>query len=213
MKLKYSLFFWIILILASSCVRKIFTKKTIVEGTVTVKQTGEPLAGITVSVRKVLSPRYSQKIAEFTTDENGHYYYEFYAERDTDYIVFGESDSCYYFLQGFTSTDLLLENGKKNVHDFVCKAQTRLIFHIINTTPYDENDKFELFDCFSCDGYPLITKTGTNIDEFYYYKWEVLSYKYFYFAYMVTKNNLTTTYKDSVYINSVCSIDTITINY
>ena len=212
MKLKQIFLILTILIFANSCEKPIFTKKTIVEGTVTVEQTGEPLAGVTVTLKKIISERLDSKtIATFETDENGHYYYEFKAKRDTEYIVLGKSYSCYFFKGTCPSSPL--EKEKTNFRDLVYKAKTGIVLHIKNVDPYDENDKIEIFS--GSDFYDtVLTKIGSNIDFYYIYtKNRPFTYTNAYIYYKVTKNNQTKNYEISKYIESFCDYDTININY
>ena len=203
MKLKQIILIIAILLFASSCEKDAFFNKTKVEGIVTVKQTDDPIENITITVKKVLSPTYSETIAEFKTDENGYFYYEFRAEKDFEYEVLGKSDSCY----SFQNLNNGIKKGKKNVHDFICWAQTKKTYHIVNKFPFDDNDKIEFLT-----GYYPIILTGNNIDD-YILESNVHSYTYIYFKYLVTKNNQTIEYHDSAYIATFCSYDTITINY
>ncbi|MEA3451433.1 MAG: hypothetical protein U9Q83_05965 [Bacteroidota bacterium] len=211
MKPKQIILIILILFVVNSCEKDAFFNKTKVEGIVTVKQTREPIENITVTIKKILSPRYSKTIAEFITDENGYYYYEFRAEKDFDYKVLGKSDSCY----NFQNLNNVLEKGEKNIYDFTCWPYISVVLHIVNKYPFDEYDKFELYYCKTQYNEPNLIENGINVNMYYLCSGSSIRTLPFYrnFSYLVTKNNITTEYIDSNYITSFCSYDTITINY
>lgn len=220
MKQKQIFLIGIILLVVTSSCKKITQEwfKTKLEGTVTVKQTGEPLRNIKLKIINCQIcdyPNSYSNVDSFYSDNTGKFEFKFNAEKDgslyenTYYLVV--DSACYSW--NCSPGTLLIEKGKKNSYDIIATSSTRVLFHLCNKFPHDENDKIE----FSF-GYINETYDGNNIDVYLdsfedYYKDHYEIYKYIRYNYSVTKSGITKHYIDSVYLQTPCTIDTITINY
>lgn len=186
---------------------------TIVEGTVVEKHSGKSIKNISILIIKLTGEfGYSHGVNKDTiqkiiTDENGSFFFRFRTEDEAKYVGYVEENECYQ-----KSSVFEIEPEIKNEYKLDCVEYSSIVFHVINATPFNENDMIAVYGGRGTAIYSYFTATGPYIDKFFLIQ-KKLSYAYFNYSYEVIKNNQMIEKIDSIYINSVCSFDTITINY
>ena len=178
---------------------------TIVEGYCTDQNTGNPVKDVKITIawnkKKPMGANpYGGYFPELNTDESGFYSYKFIADTSNRYCVSGIKESeCYYFNLLFPPAgSCSIPLGKKVDGSMKAPSNAYISFHIKNIHPFNSNDSICIYGPGWFDGpfwqcrygsdvdYTIIKSTNGNIIN--HYQW------------VVTKNNIVSTFEDSVFI-------------
>lgn len=223
----FFLFFLIIVVFASCNKINETVPWTKVEGIVKDYNSSKPIVNVQISVNKITEvSEYQYKseiIATFMTNENGEYSCQFHAKTDgknsISYSLTASKSS-----EGYgTGEYQQITKGKKNYNILKLCSIGYLTVHIKNQNPYDNSDEICVCavhpsfqtEASSCETPPSSywCKYGTDIDEDFFNNVQSLfGNNYQVIKWWVTKNNVTTSFKDSIFINP-CVNNTFTINY
>lgn len=212
MKIKYFILYLILFgfFVFSNC-KKIKEEwhETSVHGQVTDANTGNPIEGAIVQVGEY-NPDEAKSFKNiwFTiTANDGHYEYRFHAKNKMYYSISGyKVVDCYYF----GSSELKL--GKVNEKNMSSGSSAQLKFHVKNISSFDNNDNICLYGTGWTGSIGCLE--GSNVD---YTSPDNGNYIYcgntkIQIRWEVTKNNIITTYSDSLFIKP-CIVNDFYINY
>lgn len=197
---------------------------TKVSGKVIDRNTNNPVENFKITI--IESEPYTYKsniIATIYTDKNGEYSYKFHAktnelqhsdQRETYWINFKSPINCQTPNAGYE-----LYKGRKNYWIMRLSYNGYFTVHINNQFPFDENDEIclctntEYIGGSDCSTINEKCRQGINIDEDIYRNKHSYKGNYYQKIYWkVTKNGITTSYMDSVFIIP-CDTVTFNINY
>ena len=195
----------------STCTK--FGKNVYVDGRVYNPITNEGIQGIPIKLyRYKLDSKdplgSSSKTLETTlTDANGYYKMEHLSS--PFHKVFVQLNSAGNYPIGWVNNEstgeVEVRKGKKNHLDYHMSQYGQIIIHIKNTACVNSNDNVKLyFDGGPYDGYTfnsgLITELVGCIDVTDSPVKSSMGYKYFHWQ--VTKNNVTTTFYDTIFVDN-----------
>ena len=171
---------------------------TIVEGYCTDVNTGKPVSGVKISISwhlkncHCLTPP-TGIVDTFYSDSLGFYSYKFVANDSNIYGINGSKESeCYYFAINGGGQ---IEIDKKVNGDMQSGARSTFNIHFKNTNPVNNNDKISIFaSCWS-----VLNATGSGMDHTSSFT-DYCGNQKIQIRWEVTKNNITTSFSDSVFI-------------
>lgn len=194
------LYLLLVLVLFSDCKKKLLN--TTIEGYVTDYYTGEPIAGAEVLLieSKIKCNEFrvieTQRVSAIT-NEIGYYKikYKMFSGKRTDWIYASKDDEYFKAQADFPPDydyckDKQLKPGQKNRIDIRMKGKSTTVYHIKNITPFNQDDLFNW-------GNHLLE--GMNVDTIIYNRNNLGPYTAR-LIWEVTKNNVTNTFEDSVFV-------------
>lgn len=186
-------------------------KKSTIHITAKNAVTGKPYPGLKYSVLRsktgIFESHY-KVVAEGTLDENGEAYItkRFSKNWSHDLSLEPPKNTCYskkddYYFSGGENVEANFEYAecgymKRNITDTNCQGNDYMVLYSDNQVHSLGNTPWEFYNC---DGFTA-SHYSTIPEGYYYYKW------------VVTRNNVTNTYYDTIYLGAG-EYKTYTINY
>ncbi len=189
-----------------NCKKKNDVKLITIPGNIFDENANTNIQGVTVKLQsqEVSGGTFSNSyntIESSTTDANGNYSFEFENRNPVSYKIIVTKNGYFGIEDIFNPDNISTETT--NTKNYSLFSQSWFTINIKNTTPFDNTDEIlyhnlsGINNCSTCCNGSFSTYTGTNIDTTI--TCPLYGSQYIVFEYFVTKDQIISGFKDSVY--------------